>query len=672
MAQRPVIEIIMPVMRKAAIGLVLSTHCAALASSASAEAPAWMHAAASAALTAHDEKDEAILLYSEDITTVQPDGKVKAIERRAYKILRPEGRDYGVAWAYVGRETKIGSMRAWCIPAQGKDYEVKDKDAVERSPAVMGGELASDIKVRMLRIPAAEPGNVVGYEIEYSQRPYVLEDWWEFQEAIPVREARYTLQMPPGWEYKAVWLNHARVEPVAAGSNRWQWVINDVQPIRHERGMPPFRGIAGQMIVSFVGPGAGQRSGFLTWDDMGKWQATLANGKREVTPEIVQKVADLTLASKNPQQKMQGIAGFLQKDIRYVAIELGIGGFQPHAAADVFSHRYGDCKDKATLMSAMLRQAGINSYYVMINTERGAVGPETPPMMYLFNHVILAIKLPDGSSDERYQAVLEHPKLGRLLIFDPTNEKTPIGQLSGDLQGNYALLVTPEGGELIRTPQLPAATNGIAHTGRLSLDAQGTLRGEMTVTRRGDFAEYERYEQLAVQNSKDRVKRIEQEVAHSIGMFEITKAQMTNLDATELPFGYNFTFVAPTYAKQLGNLIAVRPRVMGIHSSDLLEEKEPRKFPVIFRGPERDSDSFEITLPEGYMVDDLPPPVDVDYSFASYHSKTEADRNTLKYTRTFEVKELSVPVSKVEDLKGLYRVIASDERNTAVLKLASH
>jgi len=71
-------------------------------------------------------------------------------------------------------------------------------------------------------------------------------------------------------------------------------------------------------------------------------------------------------------------------------------------------------------------------------------------------------------------------------------------------------------------------------------------------------------------------------------------------------------------------------------------------------------------------VDDLPPPVDVDYSFASYHSKTEADRNTLKYTRTFEVKELSVPVSKVEDLKGLYRVIASDERNTAVLKLASH
>jgi len=79
-----------------------------------------------------------------------------------------------------------------------------------------------------------------------------------------------------------------------------------------------------------------------------------------------------------------------------------------------------------------------------------------------------------------------------------------------------------------------------------------------------------------------------------------------------------------------------------------------------------------MALPAGYEVDDLPPPVNADYSFASYHSKTEASGNTLKYTRTFEVKELTVPVSKAEDLKKLYRVIASDERNTAVLKPAAH
>ena len=91
-----------------------------------------------------------------------------------------------------------------------------------------------------------------------------------------------------------------------------------------------------------------------------------------------------------------------------------------------------------------------------------------------------------------------------------------------------------------------------------------------------------------------------------------------------------------------------------------------------FDGPSRDTDTFEIALPSGYEVDDLPPPVDADYSFASYHSKTEVNGSMLKYTRTFEVKELSVPVSKVEDLKKLYRLIASDERNAAVLKPTPH
>jgi hypothetical protein len=84
-----------------------------------------------------------------------------------------------------------------------------------------------------------------------------------------------------------------------------------------------------------------------------------------------------------------------------------------------------------------------------------------------------------------------------------------------------------------------------------------------------------------------------------------------------------------------------------------------------------DADTFEITLPTGYVVDDLPPAIDADYGFASYHSKTEVAGNVLRYHRVFEVKELSVPVSEAPQLRKFYRIIASDERNNAVLKLAS-
>jgi hypothetical protein len=622
-------------------------------------------------IPAYDAKTDAVLLYSEDVTTVMPDGRMKGIERRVYKILRPEGREYAVAHAYVGQDTRVGSMRGWCIPKSGKDYEVKDKDAVERTVG-SAGELVSDLKLRSLAIPAGEPGNVVGYEIQYDSRPFVLEDYWQFQREIPVKEARYTLQMPSGWEYKAAWLNHSKVEPSPSGANQWQWVLTDLTAIREEKAMPPYRGVAGRMVVSLLGPGAKQRSGFLTWADMGKWQAELASGRRDVTPEINQKVAALTVGASTALLKMQRIAEFMQKDIRYVAIELGIGGFQPHSAADVFTHRYGDCKDKATLMSAMLKQASIDSYYVVINSRRGAVGPETPPMVFLFDHMILAIKLPDEAQGPPYQALMNHQKLGRLLIFDPTNEKTPLGQLSGDLQGNYALLVTPDGGELVETPQLPPRSNGITRKAKLVLEAHGSLHGDVEETQFGDFAVYERYIQLGVKSSKDRVKRIEQEVSHSIGMFDITAATMLNLEVNDQPFGYNFTFVAPGYAKHIGELLAVRPRVMGVKASDFLETKDPRRFPVIFEGPERDADDFEITLPAGYLVDDLPPAVDLDYSFGSYHSKTEVADNVLKYSRTFEIKELSVPLGKMDDLKKFYRVIADDERNTAVLKPAAH
>src|SRR5260370_38935356 len=123
--------------------------------SATADAPTWMHAAANVPLPTYDAKTNAVLLYSEDVTTVMPDGKMKGIERRVYKILRPEGRDYAVAHAHVGHDTHVGSMRGWCIPKSGKDYEVKDKDAIEKT--VEGfGELVTDIRVRTLPIPAGE------------------------------------------------------------------------------------------------------------------------------------------------------------------------------------------------------------------------------------------------------------------------------------------------------------------------------------------------------------------------------------------------------------------------------------------------------------------------------------------------------------------------------------
>lgn len=636
---------------------------------AGGDAPAWMHALVNAPLPAYDEKTSAVLLYSErDVSVISADD-IHIRVREAYKILRPEGRDRGTVLVSFNPQRKIKSLQGWCIPAQGKDYEVKEKDAIEVSPNTDGGQLIGDTKFKVLHIPASDSGNIVGYEYEREERPIFLQDIWEFQEVEPVRESRYSLLLPPGWEFKSSWLNHVEVKPTHSGGNSWEWSVSDVKGIRREPRMPPLAGIQGAMVLSFYSADAPANNSNADWNAMGKWYTNLVGQRTEASTEIKQEVATLTASKAATLQKMQAIGYFVQHDIRYVGIELGIGGFQPHPAPEVFSHRYGDCKDKATLVRSMLREIGIESYHVVINTERGSVTKDTPAYSG-FNHVITAIKLPNGLDDPSLVAIIQHPKLGRLLIFDPTNDLIPFGQIPGYEQASYALLVTPDGGELIQMPQEPSSMNSIRRTAQLTLEPTGRLIGEVKEVRLGERALSERFRLRGVAKDTDRIKPIEELLAASLSTFHITHASLVNFQQTDQPFGFNYSFVADNYAKNAGDLLLVRPRVLGNKAYGFLETKEPRRFPIELEEPTLDTDAFEITIPAGYVVDDLPPPVDADFGFASYHSKTVVTGNIVDYTRTFEVKELSVPVDKAEELKKFYRIIASDERNTVVLKPA--
>lgn len=635
------------------------------------DAPSWLHALVNAPLPAHDEKTDAVLLYSEDTVTIVSSDKVKEHVRAAYKILRPGGREYGIVGVPFNPHKKVTGLHGWSIPQQGKDFEVGDKDAVEVSPrGIEYGELMTDVKYKVLEIPARDPGNVIGYEYETEEQPMVLQQSWQFQEVIPAVEQRYSLSLPAHWEYRALWLNHPEIQPAETSANQWQWTVRDVPAIRREVDMPPMAGVAGQMIVSSFPPGGPGQKGFSNWQQMGQWYVNLTQGRRDLSPDIKQSVRNMTAISPTVLEKIRVIANFVQHDIRYVAIELGIGGFQPHSASEVFTHRYGDCKDKATLMSAMLREIGVDSYYVIINASRGAVTASTAAHVHGFNHAILAIKLPEDLVDPSLIAIRNDPNYGRLLFFDPTNTLTPFGQISGNLQENYGLLVTADSGELVELPRQPAAMNGIKRTAKLTLDPAGTLQGDVQEVRVGDRARFERNAMLTATNDHDRIKPVESLLANSLPTFHIVKASMTNLNQNDLPFGFNYSFAAPNYTKAAGDLLLVRPRVLGTKAMGFLETKEPRNFAIEFPGPALDTDAFEITLPAGYVVDELPEPVNADYSFGSYHSKTEVSGPVIRYTRSYEIKQLSVPVGSAEELKKFNRIIATDERNMVVLKPA--
>src|ERR1700681_3161931 len=114
---------------------------------AASNAPDWMRALVGVTLPSYDEKTDAVLLYSETNVTVLSVDKIRKRVREAYKVLRPEGRERGTMNVYFNPGRKITSLHGWCIPAQGKDYEVKEKDAFDTS-AVAGYEVFSDVKYR--------------------------------------------------------------------------------------------------------------------------------------------------------------------------------------------------------------------------------------------------------------------------------------------------------------------------------------------------------------------------------------------------------------------------------------------------------------------------------------------------------------------------------------------
>jgi len=628
-----------------------------------------MHDLANVPLPAHSAKADAVLLYSETNVTVLSEDRILTHVREAYKILRPDGRERGTVYVYYDSHKKIAYLRGWCIPTHGKDYAVTDRDAIDQSPmAVRGYELVYDTKRRELKIPASDPGNIVGYEYEIEEQPFFLQDSWAFQEVDPLIESRYSLKLTPGWEFKASWIHHAEVAPLETGTNQWQWVVKEVKGIEPEADMPPRRGVAGQMIVSFFPPGgAPHHNEFANWNGMGMWYRDLAGDRNQASEQIKQEVASLTAAKTTPLEKMQALAQFMQRDIRYVAIELGIGGWQPHPAPDIFFHRYGDCKDKATLMISMLREIGIEAHYVIINAQRDAVTPNEPAHD-AFNHAITAIDLPNGLSDPSLVATLQHPKLGKILFFDPTDELTPFGHIRGQLQASYGLLVTPDGGELLQLPRQQSESNGTQLSGALVLDANGNLQGKIRETRVGDRALSERWTLRNTTKESDRIKPVEQLLADSLGTFQITSLRIANVMETDRPLVFDYSFQAPGYAHTVGDMLLLRPRVLGSKSSGILETDEPRRFAIEFGSAVLDSDTFEISLPPGYEVVDLAPPVDADIDFASYHSKTEVRGNTLRYVRNLEVKELTVPANRADELKKFYRIIATDEQSTVVLK----
>jgi hypothetical protein len=654
-----------PVLKKAISAAFLFALFTFFAGIAQAEVPEWLRSLAKQPAKTYADDVNAAILLDDNVTTVKESGDIVHHNRRALRILRPEARTRdSIMEVGYNSYTKVNYLRGWSITSKGQEYETKSSDIMERN--VTTYEVYSDLKEKAVKVAGAEVGTVVGFEYETLEHPYKFQDFWDFQEFDPVERSHYELHLAPGWRVKADWQNH-KEEKATEENGGLHWQVTDVPRIENEPRRPPAGALGGLVVFTFLSdkePGKSYRD----WAEFGSWYTQLATGVRDVNPGLQQKVLELAPANLPLLERIKSLAQFAQHDVRYVEISIGKGGWRPHNATDIFTHRYGDCKDKATVLSSMLAQIGVKSYYVLVNTERGIVNEKSPPMAY-FDHMIIAISLPEASYSKGMPGMYQHPKLGRLLIFDPTNEFVPFGQIPPYEQANYGLLVGDQGGELIPLPLSPPEANGVTRNAKMKLLSDGTLQGEIEERYTG-FNAYLGRSFLQHESENDRKKIMERLVANSLGNFQLGKYELVNANDIDQDLIIKFNFSAAHYAKNAGSMLLVRPRVLG-ELAGPWDSNKPRHYAYDFRAPFLDRDSIEISLPEGFKVDELPDPAKAMFPFAEYVSKTESAEGVLKYTREYKQTATQVSMEQMDQLKKFFGQINLDEKNMAVLKKAN-
>ena len=629
-------------------------------------APQWAVDAAKTPTPASAKDAKAIVLFDEYLITIDEHNHAVERERVAVRILKPQGRGHSHCSIGYDVDEKLNYFRSWTILPDGRQFQAMDTDFVDHG-AYAAPELQFTERIRTVNPPASDPGAVVVCETEQDLRPYMNEEDWQIQSSIPILFEALELVLPPGGHFAESWARFKPVKPIEVGSNHLRWELKDIPALDLENiyAAPAWGALAARMSVKWGDVAVNGADN--QWRAIGLWQQQLEQHRSDPTPEIAAQAQQLIAGAPDLYTRLSRITDYIQKNIRYFVVERGIGGWQAHYAGDIYRNRFGDCKDKATLLISMLQAVGIRAYYLHVDTRRGIVDPLAPSL--LGNHMIAAIELPDDNHDPRLQARVRIPSGKTLLIFDPTDEETPVGLLRAALQGGYGNISDGAASQVLQLPVLQPESAGLDRQGAFTLNADGALAGDVAEVFTGDDATSERWF-LKDNDSRQIHEKLEQGLGSDLPGLAFKGFEFTHAADLDQPLGLDLHLSSTSYAHSAGPLLLLRPRVLGSHArlvSDVMEGK-PRAYSIELGHPGRWHDSFDIALPPGFVVDETPDPVSVDVSFASYRSTVTSTQNRLHYEREYIVRQVEIPPDKVAAFRDLESAILSDEKGTAVLK----
>lgn len=621
--------------------------------------PDWAREAATRALPTYPPQAETATLMDERRVNVSADGSTTSEVREAIKILTPEGRGAAAAYfPYYPKVTRIRGFKAWLITADGQS-KTFGKNEIADIAAKAGYELYSDVRAQSVRAENATPGTTFAWSAEVEDQPLYPHIAWYFQHRDPVVLSRLVVTLPSGWEAKAVTFNHDPIEATVDG-NTYTWQLTDLPHIKRESASPHMDSLAPWIGVTYYQ--TSNASAQRDWKAISIDQTRRDEPQAAASAELAAQVKQLTAGQTNLLVQIRAMGRFVQ-NIKYVEIATDLahgGGYLPHPAADVLDKRYGDCKDKANLMRTMLRQIGVQSYMVALYYgDRDHVHPEWASAQQ-FNHMILAISVPESIS---LPSTMEHPTLGKLLLFDATDPYTPVGLLPEPEQGSWGLLLAGEKGGAVQLPVAPPDTNRTDVAVEGTLSQNGALSATLLMKQHAAAA-------WRLRLLKERQEARFDDVMRAWLQRNVKELDSDKMDATDSfdsgEMDLHFDFTAPRYAQVMqGRMLVFRPSIVEpIFGFPLQTEK--RKSPLVVNG-ESYHKEVHVKLPAEFKVDEIPEAAAFTASFGKYSASCQMKGDEVVFTEDLQVTATTIPAERYNEAREFYGKIVGAERAPLVL-----
>lgn len=509
--------------------------------------------------------------------------------------------------------------------------------------------LYSNVRVYIISFPEVVEGACVDYKLKIkrnqliNKKDFVLS--YPVQAREPIIAANFSITLPKekplhikiiNDRYNDFGANLKYNSEERDGRLIYHWQFKNIPAIIPESNMPPDVQINPTLLIST----------FNHWQDIYNWWQPKACDKIKTDSAIKNKVRELTKAKLSDEDKIRAIYNFCAQKIRYVAVEYGQAGYEPHQAGDIFKNKYGDCKDQAILLVTMLKEAGYSAWPVLIATKEYYNLNEDFPAV-LFNHCIAAVSIRD-----------------KVVFLDPTQETCALADLPPDDQGRKVLIFREDKYEIQEIPLYSSEHNLIRQELKIKVNKDETILAQKTNFTFGVYDQVQRYWLLYTQPEliQEALKESIQDV--SIGA-KLDKYNIENLENLNSPIVLSYTFGGPEYFTVAGNL-RIMPQLTGLDTS--LVAKERRKYALDFSILDTKETYLEIEIPQNFVIKYIPDSLIEDSPWLKFIVEYNYKDNKIYFRQRTQIKKNTVLEEEYSDFKNFFTGLAKRIKQRIVLE----